>query len=172
MANIQTSVCALQYSKETELGVSPQPKLGQKCSDFSFQQLPNPWFIIFHVGRTAHLIHSSFLPALYPLSLAFLLIFWSPFSPASLFSFHFPFPQILSCHWEYSAYLGFFPFYNHRVLSSLSLPTLWSSSLHIYPHLSLVNLAQEPWEIQASSKGKSWQCSGGWSADQAQVSLS
>lgn len=50
--------------------------------------------------------------------------------------------------------LGFFPFYNHRVLSSPSLPTSSSSSLHLYPHFYLLDLAQESWEIQTSSKGR------------------
>lgn len=88
---------------------------------FFLHQLPNLWFVISHVGCTAHSIHTTFLPPLYPLSIAFLFIFWSSFSPASLSSFCFP--LIPSHPSEYSVYLGFFLFYNHWVLPSLSLPT-------------------------------------------------
>lgn len=88
---------------------------------FFLQQLPNLWFVISHVGCTAHSIQSSFLPPIYLLSIAFLFIFGSSFSLASLSSFCFP--QIPSHPSEHSVYLGFFPFYNHRVLPSLSLPT-------------------------------------------------
>lgn len=93
-------MCALQYSKDTELEVSPRPKLRQKHSDFSLSATAKS-LVLFHVGCIAHMIQSSFCPPLSPLSLAFLFIFWSPFPPASLSHIHFPFPSHLS---EYFAF--------------------------------------------------------------------
>lgn len=130
------SVCALQHPKETQLNASPQPKHRQKCSDFSLQQLSNPCFGIFHVECIAHMTQSRLLPLLNLLSLAFMLIFWTPFPPSS-FS-HFPFPIL-----QNTLPLCVFPFYNHKSLFIVP-GHIVECFLHLCPHFYLVSLAQKP----------------------------
>lgn len=105
---VRKSVCALQYLKETELEVSPQSKLRQKFSDF-FPSATFKSLVCYFSCGVYCLFHTlPFSPS--SLSIAFLFIFWSSFSAASLSSFHFPLPQIPSHLSEYSCLFGFLSF--------------------------------------------------------------
>lgn len=117
------SVCSAVFKGDRAWGLPPVKAETEIFRFFFLQQLPNPWFVISHVWCAAYSIHSSFLLPLYLLTIAFLFIFGSSFSPAfSVFIFlSHRFPLIFQNTLDY---LGFFPFYNHRVLPSLSLPTL------------------------------------------------
>lgn len=98
------ALCSIQGRQSLRSPLNQSRDVQQKCSDFFFQQLPNPWFVIFHMGCTAHTVQPGFLSPLYPCSLARLFVFWSPFSLFSLSHFHFPFPQIASHLSEYFAF--------------------------------------------------------------------
>lgn len=113
MANIQKKCVRSAVFKGHRAWGLPSTKAETEAFRFFFQQLPNPWFFIFHVGCMAHMIQSSFFPPLSPLSLAFLFIFWSPFPPASLSHIHFPFPS------HFSEYFAFGSLYFLKPQSSL-----------------------------------------------------
>lgn len=109
-----------------------------------------------------------------------LLIPYTPVSPSSLSTFHsisvhflgFIFSS-LTFQFSFSFATDFFS--SFRILLSILVSFLFittESFLHCpCPHqeLYLASLAQEPWEMQAPSKGKRWQCFGDCSADRAWV---
>lgn len=140
-------MCALQYSRETELEVSPQPKLRKKCSDFFFQQLPNPWLVIFHMACTAPTIQPSFLPSLYPCSLAHLSVFWFSIFSSLTFPFSLSFPT--DC----------FPSFRILCLQVSFLFTATEFSLHCCcPHcqaLLCIYIHIFTWSARHRSPGKS-----------------
>lgn len=108
-------VCSAAFKGDRAWGLPPVKAETEIFRLFFLQHLPSPWLVISHVGCTAHSIHSGLLPPLHLLSIAFLFIFSSL---TFQFSFSFPSFRILSSIWVS------FLFYKHRVLPSLSLPTL------------------------------------------------
>lgn len=152
MAHIQKKcVCSAVFKGDRAWGLPPVKAETEIFRFFFLQHLPSPWFVVSHVGCTAHSIHSSLLPPLHLLPIAFLFIFSSL---TFQFSFSFPSFRILSCIWVS------FLFYNHRVLPSLSLPTLGA-----LPGQPGTGALGDPSTFQ----GKRWQSFGACSADRAWV---
>lgn len=114
-------LCALQYSKETGLEVSPQVKAETEIIRFFFPSAICKCLVCYFssgVHCSFHTLQSplSSLSTFHSISVHFLQLHF----PVFIFLSH-RFPLIFQ---NTLVYLGFFPFYNHRVLPSLSLPTL------------------------------------------------
>lgn len=156
------SVCALQYLKGTELEVSPPIKAEREIFRFFFSSATSRSLVCYfscgvHCSFHTLQFSPSSLCTFHSISAHFLVLIFSSFT--FQLSFSFPTDSLSSFRILLSIWVSF-------------LFTTTESFLHCpCPHqdLYLVSLAQEPWEIQASPKGKRWQCFGDSSADRAWV---